>query len=159
MKSLVSAPYFPITGMELIGDCLVYTTENKQIMKLRFNEDKKKDFGKVSFLTVPFHSDKITGIVTCLKRHIVVTASLDRTIRVWSYHSSSSLVTLEICSTMYDEISALALHPSGNYILASFSSKVQFLNIYPKKIEMYYELPILGCNEIKFTTHGNLVAI
>jgi WD40 repeat protein len=110
--------------MLLFNDSLVYTTENRQIMKLKLNEEKPKEYGKVSFLTVPFHSQTITAIATCLKRHIVVTASKDKTIRVWSYNSFSSLVTLEICATMYDDVAAMALHPSGNYLLASFSNAV-----------------------------------
>jgi hypothetical protein len=60
---------------------------------------------------------------------------------------------------MYDDIAAMALHPSGNYLLASFTNSVQFFNIYPKKIEKYYELAINACIEIKFTTQGHLVAI
>jgi hypothetical protein len=60
---------------------------------------------------------------------------------------------------MYDDVAAMALHPSGNYLLASFSNSVQFLNIYPKKIEKYHELSINACVEIKFTSLGHLVAI
>ncbi len=159
LKTLAGAPYFPTTGMLLFNDALVYTTENRQLMRLKLNEEKPREYGKVSFLTVPFHSQPITAIATCLKRPIVVTASKDKTIRVWSYHSSSSLIALEICETMYDEVSAMALHPSGNYLLASFSNAVQFLNIYPRKLEKYHELPITACVEIKFTTQGHLVAI
>jgi len=57
-------------------------------MKLKFNEETKpKEFGLVSFLSVPFHSSEITAISTCLKRPFVVTASKDKTIRVWSYNT------------------------------------------------------------------------
>jgi WD40 repeat protein len=68
-------------------------------------------------------------------------------------------MTLEICSTMYDDVAAMALHPSGNYLLASFANAVQFFNIYPRRLEKYHELSINACNEIKFTTQGHLVAI
>ena len=51
----------------------------------------------MSFFSVPVHSEKVTGITTCMKRHIVVTAGADRTIRVWSYSSTSSVLSLEIC--------------------------------------------------------------
>jgi hypothetical protein len=85
LKTLHGTPFFPTTGMLLFNDCLVYTTENKQIMKMKLNEEKPKEYGKVAFLTEPFHSQPITAIATCLKRHIVVTASKDKTIRVWSY--------------------------------------------------------------------------
>lgn len=95
-------------------------------MKMRFNEAKPREFGRVSFLGVPMHSSPVTSIATCMKRHIVVTAGEDHTIRVWSYGggSASALATLDICTTMFDEVTALALHPSGNYLMAAFASNV-----------------------------------
>lgn len=50
-----SAPYFPITGMEQIGDFIVYTTTRRQILKMRIQKEKSEDFGRISYLTIPFH--------------------------------------------------------------------------------------------------------
>lgn len=162
LSSLGKEPIFPITGLEHVGDQLVYTTTNCQILKLKIGDDKPRNLGKVSFFSVPMHSERVTGIATCMKRHIVVTAGADKTIRVWSYQSTNWVLTLEICQTMHDEIYTVALHPSGNYLVASFNSSIQFFNIYPRRIEKYHEIPKGSggiCNHIKFTTHGNLVAI
>jgi hypothetical protein len=56
MQTLKGSPFFATTGVILFNDFLVYTTENRQIMKLKLNEEKPKEYGKVSFLSVPFHS-------------------------------------------------------------------------------------------------------
>lgn len=60
---------------------------------------------------------------------------------------------------MVEEVLTLAIHPSGNYLIASYAQYVCFYNIYPTRIEEYHKLDIQGSIEIKFTTHGNLVAI
>jgi hypothetical protein len=63
-----AAPYYIVTGADVAGDFLIYTTENKQIMKMRHIAEKRDDLGKVSYLISPFHSNIITGLSTCLKR-------------------------------------------------------------------------------------------
>lgn len=128
-------------------------------MKMTFNYEKVKEIGQVSFLTMPFHSAEITGIATCLKRSIVVTSSTDKTIRVWEYNSQLNIMNLEICQTMHDEINALSLHSSGNYIIAAFNDKIHFLSIYPKQLLNYFSLDITFCKEMKFSNQGHLLAI
>jgi len=88
LQKLEGAPFFPLTELMLVGEYLIFTTENRQIMKMSFNYEKPKEIGQVSFLTLPFHSEPISGVATCLKRNIVVTTSKDWTIRVWEYNSS-----------------------------------------------------------------------
>lgn len=41
--------------MEQIGDFLVYTTTKRQILKMRIQKDKTDEFGRISYLTIPFH--------------------------------------------------------------------------------------------------------
>lgn len=64
-----------------------------------------------------------------------MTSGLDKSLRVWSYNNlSSNSVKLEICETAFDEVLAIALHTSGNYLVAAFNSKIRFYNIYPKEL-------------------------
>ena len=151
LQSLEGAPFFPLTSLELVGEYLIFTTENRQIMKMSFNYEKPKEIGQVSFLTLPDHSETISGIATGLKRSIVVTSSKDKTLRVWEYSSSLNIVNLQICQTFHNEILAVALHPSGNYIIASFDDVIMFLSIYPKELRKFHEIPITFCKEIKFS--------
>lgn len=83
LKNDSAAPYYIVTGADVIGDYVFYSTENKQLMKMRHSAEKREDLGKVSYLLNPFHNYSITGLSTCLKRQIFVTSGLDKSIRVW----------------------------------------------------------------------------
>lgn len=88
-----------------------------------------------------------------------MTSSLDRTIKVWSYqNTSNNNVKLEIIEQTFDEILSLALHISGNYLVAAFNSFIWFFNIFTDKLKNYHELPIKMCKEMKFSNYGNLIA-
>lgn len=62
-----NCPYFAITSMVQVGDNLIYTTKRKQLMKMKTSSEKQEDFGKISYLTIPFHRSQITAICTCMK--------------------------------------------------------------------------------------------
>lgn len=159
LKRLENEPFFPISGAYIQGDYIIYATQGKQLLKMRHVSEKIDEIGKFSFLISPFHSQAISGIQTCLKRQIIVTSGIDRSLRVWSYNNTSSnILKLEICETTFDEVLALALHASGNYFVASFNAFVRCFNIFPKEIKHYLELPIKTCKEMKFSQYGNLLA-
>jgi len=124
--------------------------------------EKREELGKVSYLTSPLHSNSITGLATCIKRQILVSSSLDKTIRVWSYSTAQNInsyyIQLEICEKLFDEVLCLALHPTGNYLVAALNSSIRFYSIYPRDLSLYYEIPFKSCKEMKFTTFGHLLA-
>ena len=44
------------------------------------------------------HSAEVTGADTCLRRPIIATASLDRSVRIWNYLDKCTLnMTLTLC--------------------------------------------------------------
>ncbi len=88
MKNDSIAPYYIVTGADVAGDYVFYTSENNQILKMKHCAEKREELGKVSYLTNPLHSNSITGLATGIKRQIIVSTSLDKTIRVWSYSSN-----------------------------------------------------------------------
>jgi len=53
---------------------------------------------------------------------------------------------------------ALALHPTGNYFVASFNSDIKFFNFYPTEFKEYHSMRIKSCKELKFSQYGNLLA-
>jgi WD40 repeat protein len=61
--------------MEQIGEFLVYTTTKRQILKMRIQKEKTEEFGKISYHTIPFHRQKLTGVATCMKQQILATAA------------------------------------------------------------------------------------
>jgi cilia- and flagella-associated protein 57 len=160
LKKLDGYPKLPITSFCIQGEHIVYTTQNKQLLKMKHHAEKPDDIGKFSYLISPFHSEAITGIQTCLKRQILLTAGKDRTLRVWNYYSTSAsnTISLSICEPTFDEVLALALHPTGNYFVAAFNALARCYNIFPKQVKAYHDLPIKSCKEMKFSQFGNLLA-
>jgi hypothetical protein len=105
---------------------------------MKHSAEKMDEIGKFSFLMHPFHSGVITSIQTCLKRQ--------------------NFVKLDIFESTFDEVLCLALHASGNYLVASFNAFLRFYNIFGKAIKHYLELPIKTCKEMKFSQFGSLIA-
>jgi WD40 repeat protein len=128
-------PNFPITSMAQVGDNLIYTTARKQLLKMKTSAEKQDDFGKIAYLSIPFHRMQITAMATCMKSNILVTGSLDKTICVWNYSAPSSSLQLKVCQTVFDEVRTLALHPSGMYMIVAFFDKIKFYNIHPDSIQ------------------------
>ena len=138
-------PFFPTTNMVQVGDNLIYTTKRKQLMKMKASSEKQDDFGKISYLTIPFHRSPITAICTCMKSNILVTAGIDRRICIWEYSTISYTLQLKVCQTVFDEVRAVALHPSGLYLVVAFFDKIKHYNIHPDTITPFYEVNIRAC--------------
>ena len=145
--------------MVCVGDSLIYTTKRKQLMKMKTSAEKQDEFGKISYLTIPFLRSTITAICTCMKSNILVTASLDKTICIWAYSAPSSSLQLKVCQTVFDEVRAVALHPSGMYLVVAFFDKIKHYNIHPDSIVPFYEVNIRACTEIQFSHGGHLYAV
>lgn len=127
---------------------------------MRHASERPDQIGRFSFLISPFHSQQITGIQTCLKRQILVTTSLDKSLRVWQYSTSNTnIMKLVIWHNIRDEVLAVALHTTGNYFVASFYTCIRFFNIFPKEIEEYHQLKVQGSTELKFNSFGSLLAV
>jgi len=80
-------------GISSTEDVLIFTTENNQIMKVNVNLERPSDDAKYEYLVYPFHSRAIHGMDVCIKKHLVGTCSIDKTVRIWNYQTK----TLEIC--------------------------------------------------------------
>lgn len=52
---------------------------------MRIQKEKNEDFGKISYLTIPFHKQKLNVLATCMKQPILATAANDHTLMVWDY--------------------------------------------------------------------------
>lgn len=81
---------------------------------------------KMENLVQNFHYDKITGLDCCIRKALLASCSLDKTVKVWNYLEH----TLE-CSREFEESAlALAFHPSGLLLVVSFEDKIRMMNIY-----------------------------
>nr|CAB3267722.1 WD repeat-containing protein 65 [Phallusia mammillata] len=137
-------------------EMLVAATDHSQLYGIALSS---ADLGKgeqATFepLTHSFHSSSITGLDVCIRKPLIATCSLDRSVRIWNYETN----TLELYKVFQEEAYSIALHPSGLYILVGFSDKLRMMNILIDDIRMFKELTIRGCRECAFSNGGHLFA-
>jgi len=75
-------------------DSIIFSTENNQIMKVSVNLERPSDDSKYEYLIFPFHSRAIQGMDICIKKNLIATCSIDKSVRIWN---NSNPPTLEIC--------------------------------------------------------------
>lgn len=110
---------------------------------------------KYDYLICPFHSGPISGLDTCVRKQIIATCGLrDRTVRIWRYLDRTTELTVKL-----DEAPlALALHPSGLFLLIAFAEKLKLCSITYDSLRPYKEFPIRGCTEVAFSHGGHMFA-
>uniref|UniRef100_H3GPP5 Uncharacterized protein n=1 Tax=Phytophthora ramorum TaxID=164328 RepID=H3GPP5_PHYRM len=96
----------------------------------------------------------VTGMDVCVRKPLLVTCGLDRTVRVWNYIER----TCEVAKRFNEEAFSVACHPSGLHLLVGFADKLRLLNILMDDIRSFKELPVKACRECQFSTGGHLFA-
>jgi hypothetical protein len=57
-----------------------------------------------------FHGKSvITGLDVCVRKPLIVTCGLDKSVRAWNYHEHR----MELCKYFSEEPLSIALHPTG----------------------------------------------
>lgn len=69
-------------------DTIIFSTDSKQLVKLSINLENKTDDIKYEYLVFPFHSRSIDGMDVCIKKNLVATCSMDKSVKIWSYSTS-----------------------------------------------------------------------
>uniref|UniRef100_A0A7S0VMW2 Cilia- and flagella-associated protein 57 n=1 Tax=Hemiselmis tepida TaxID=464990 RepID=A0A7S0VMW2_9CRYP len=135
---------------------LVMATDNNQLYQFNLtNADiMKPDETNFDFLATSFHSGQITGVDTCVRKPLVATCGLDKSVRMWNYVDK----TLELTKYFNEEAHSLALHPSGLHLLVGFSDKMRLLNVVMDDMRPFKEFAIKACRECKFSHGGHMFA-
>jgi len=135
---------------------LVIATDNNQLYQFNLtNADiMKADETNFDFLATSFHSGQITGVDTCVRKPLVATCGLDKSVRMWNYVDK----TLELTKYFNEEAHSLALHPSGLHLLVGFSDKMRLLNVVMDDMRPFKEFAIKACRECKFSHGGQMFA-
>eukprot|EP00003_Mantamonas_plastica_P007526 TRINITY_DN1634_c0_g1_i5.p1 TRINITY_DN1634_c0_g1~~TRINITY_DN1634_c0_g1_i5.p1 ORF type:complete len:1021 (+),score=468.18 TRINITY_DN1634_c0_g1_i5:488-3550(+) len=136
-------------------ETLACTLENNQLVVLALSTaELLKSDQQLDMLSLNFHADAITGIDTCIRKPLIATCGLDRTVRIWNYVDR----TLELEKPFAEEAYSIAFHPSGLFILVGFSDKLRLMNLLMDDIEQFKEITIRGCKECKFSNGGQYFA-
>ena len=109
---------------------------------------------KFDYVLGPFHRAEITGLDVCMRKELIATCSRDRTVSIWNYATK----THEASQSYPEECLTIAFHPSGLHLIVALQDKVLMCNVLSSQIEFYKQIPIKGCNEIRFANGGHLFA-
>ncbi|XP_033008310.1 cilia- and flagella-associated protein 57 isoform X2 [Lacerta agilis] len=134
---------------------LISTTKNQlYLLSMSAAEMSKGETAHFEYLNHPIHSASITGLDTCIRKPLVATCSLDKSVRIWNYENN----TLDLYKEYQEEAYALSLHPSGLYVLVGFADKLRLMNLLIDDIRTFKDFTVRGCRECAFSTGGHLFA-
>ncbi|TYZ60990.1 hypothetical protein PybrP1_005345 [[Pythium] brassicae (nom. inval.)] len=142
-------------------DSLVCSMENNQlyVLTLSSTDILKEDAMNFELLATSFHSPgasgaHITGLDTCIRKPLVATCGLDKSVRIWNYLDR----TTDIMKVFKEDAHAVAFHPSGLHVVVGFSDKLKMLNILMDDIRAFREFAIKACKEVRFSHGGQFFA-
>merc|ERR1719199_1217624 len=101
-----------------------------------------------------YHSQAICGIDVCVRKPLVATCGVDKSVRIWNYLDK----TCEVVRTFQDDMSSIAIHPSGLHVMLGFSDKLRYFNVLIDDLRQFHELPIKGCKCVRFAHGGHQFA-
>ncbi|KAG6976230.1 hypothetical protein JG688_00001587 [Phytophthora aleatoria] len=143
-------------------DLLVCSLETNQMYALTLSSTDilKEDAMNFEVVSTAFHAPSsngschITGLDTCIRKPLVVTCALDRSVRVWNYLDKST----DILKFFREDALCVAFHPSGLHVAVGFTDKLRMLNVLMDDIRSCREFTIKGCREVRFSNGGQFFA-
>uniref|UniRef100_H3GFR1 Uncharacterized protein n=1 Tax=Phytophthora ramorum TaxID=164328 RepID=H3GFR1_PHYRM len=143
-------------------DLLVCSLENNQLYALTLSSTDilKEDAMNFELVSTAFHAPSgngschVTGLDTCIRKPLVVTCALDRSVRVWNYLDKST----DILKFFREDALTVAFHPSGLHVVVGFADKLRMLNVLMDDIRSCREFAIKGCREVRFSHGGQFFA-
>ncbi|OWK05418.1 hypothetical protein Celaphus_00002651 [Cervus elaphus hippelaphus] len=128
-------------------ETLIASTSKNQLYSITMSltEISKGEPAHFEYLMYPLHSASITGLDTCIRKPLIATCSVDRSVRIWNYESNS----LELFKEYQEEAYTISLHPSGHYIVVGFADKLRIMNLLIDDIRSFKEYSVRGCKEIR----------
>jgi len=138
-------------------ETLVSSTIDNQLYSITLSSadlGKQGDQATFEILSQSFHVTQITGLDVCMRKPLVATCGMDRSIRIWNYETNA----LELYKQFQEEAYSIALHPSGLFILVGFSDKLRLMNLLIDDVRSFKEFTIRGCRECAFSNGGHLFA-
>ena len=105
---------------------------------------KTEETPALDHILAAFHNGAILGLDVCVRKPLVVTCGVDKTVRVWNYVDK----TCELSRSFTEEAFSVAFHPSGFHLIVGFSDKLRLMNLLMEELRTYKEIPIKACREV-----------
>lgn len=97
------------------------------------------DTTPIRFLSTPFHEPcPIYGADVCARKPLLVTCSKDGTLRMWNLLT----LELEMCKQFQEELTVVAIHPTGHQIAVGFADRLRIFHILDDDLKAYREFPM-----------------
>eukprot|EP00698_Gefionella_okellyi_P006107 TRINITY_DN15567_c0_g1_i1.p1 TRINITY_DN15567_c0_g1~~TRINITY_DN15567_c0_g1_i1.p1 ORF type:complete len:1180 (-),score=311.31 TRINITY_DN15567_c0_g1_i1:65-3577(-) len=148
----------PVTTLAISPseEVLVCGLDNSQLFSLNLSSTDlmKPDDMNFEYLFQSFHHGAVTGLDVCVRKPLIATCGLDRTVRIWNYVDR----TLELSQTFNEDIHSIAFHPTGHYVLVGFGDKLRLMNLLIDDIRPFKEFNIKQCKECRFSNGGQFFA-
>lgn len=137
-------------------ETLVASTDQAQLYYITLStaDIGKGDQATFEVLAQSFHNGQILGLDVCIRKPLIASCSLDRSVRIWNFENCN----LELYKVFAEEAYSISLHPSGLYILVGFSDKLRLMNLLIDDIRTFKEFTVRGCKECAFSNGGHLFA-
>ncbi|CAM9359992.1 unnamed protein product, partial [Chrysoparadoxa australica] len=143
-------------------DTLALCTSENQLFSFGLgNTDMMKEDG-MAFepLITPCHAPlngtaRIHGVDVCAGKPLAVTVGEDKTLRLWNYAEKN----VELIKEFQDTPVAVALHPSGLYVLVSFLNQVGLYSILIKDVKELKLYKVSNCSCVRFSNGGQYFVI
>ena len=104
---------FGDVGLEICGlsvnpeqTKVAVSTTNRQVFVVSLSQDLEQE---VQLLGASWHGGSVMSCDVCLRKPLVATCGMDRSVRIWNYADRS----LNLVTFFPEEATAVALHPSG----------------------------------------------
>lgn len=127
------------------------TDTNEMVFFSLANVDimKSEDVNNFKPLPIGFHGDVVTAMDVCIQKSIVVTAAMDKHVRVWNYLKKQ----LEVIKAFDEEALSIACHPTGLRLVIGFKYRMCMFNLLANDLHLCSEFPVKNCREVRFS-HG-----
>jgi len=120
-------------------EVLAFGLSDGSLLHFAFNFDRTSD-EPIRFEPVvqSFHTAEVTGLDICVRKSLVATCSLDRTVKIWNFKE----ISLENDKQFDEPAYSVAFHPSGFHLVVGFADKIRMINILMNDLVTYKEIPI-----------------
>jgi WD40 repeat protein len=137
-------------------EMLAVATSSSQLLQVSLSPSDimKSEESSFDYVLTSFHSGPILGLDVCVRKPLVVTCGIDKSVRVWNYLDK----TQELCKFFGEEAYSVAFHPSGFHLIVGFSDKLRLMNVIMEDMRTYKEVPIKACKECRFSHGGQFFA-
>lgn len=117
-------------------------------------EIMKADEMNFDVLGTPNHVGAITGLDVCVRKPLIATCGLDKSVRLWNFQER----TCELSKGFNDELYSIAIHPTGLMVLLGFADKLRLMTVLMEDLKQVKELGIKACRECAFSIGGQYFA-